>query len=440
MNLFRAGGRVRWSALCLLACLALLEFSMRGPVRALGRSGQDFNDFISPYAQTRAWSAGRDPYAPLVLKDLWPASPRPDFLLTESADGSLPAKRGLPSPYLIVAFPLLLPIAVLPWRIAIWVWVLICVLATFVVAWILALLAGARRRCQLALMIFISVLLLAPVQTAIAASNIVTVAFALGMIAVFCLAQNRSGTAGVLLVLAIALKPTVALPFVIYGFVSRERSRMITAAITTGIPLLAVTVIPQHGGTLWWKSFLANNLKMFAPGAIDDFGAANPIHFQLVNLQPAVFPILQSRTLADLTAALVFVVLLAFWFRAVWRDRQIGLLDLAILASATLLPVYHRFTDAGLLLLPVAWALSEMKGELRSFATGCLLLISPFLIPGAAALSEFSARYGALKKVSTSRFWDPLILSHQPWLILMLCVVLLRARFLRPGHRLVHQG
>jgi len=434
MELSRVRSRLRLPVLCLLSCLAVLEFSARGPFRALG-SSRDFNDFIAPYAQTRVWLSGRDPYAPSTLRELWPVFPGPSFLLKESVDGTLPAKRGFPSPYLDIAFPLLLPIAELPWRVAIWVWVFMCHLALFVVASILIHLAGVRGRSQLALTIFVSALLLAPIHTAIATSNIVTVVFALGMIAVLCLTKNRAEMAGVLLTGAIALKPTVAAPFAIYALVSRNRTKAITPAIVTAILLLFLTVIPQHGRTLWWKSFVANNQSMFAPGAIDDFSTANPLHYQLVNLQAALFPILQNRGLTQLGAALVFVVLLAFWFRAVRRDGQVGLLDLAILVSAALLPVYHRFTDAGLLLVPVVWALSEMKGERRRSVAGCLLLASPFLLPGATMLQEFSGRSAILQQLSRSRWWDWFILPHECWLILMLCIVLLTVRSLPRGHK-----
>ena len=71
MDLSRMGGsRLRWFVLCLLACLAIVEFSVRGPLRALGKDGRNFNDFVSPYEQTRAWISGQDPYAPIVLKNL----------------------------------------------------------------------------------------------------------------------------------------------------------------------------------------------------------------------------------------------------------------------------------------------------------------------------------------------------------------------------------
>jgi len=243
--------------------------------------------------------------------------------------------------------------------------------------------------------------------------------------------------AGVLLTLATALKPTVALPFVIYALVSRSRIKVIVPAIATGILLLSVAIIPQHGRTLWWKSFLANNQRMFAPGATNDFSTANPLHFQLINLQAALFPILHNRALTQLATALVFILLLTFWFRAVRRDGQLGLLDLAIVVLAALLPVYHRFTDAGLLIVPLAWALTELEGERRRLAAGCLVLASPFLVPGATMLHEFSGASEILQSLTRSRLWNCFILPHECWAILMLCAVLLTARSLPRGHTLV---
>ena len=193
MQLFQVRSRWCWLVLCLLTCLAVLEFSARGPIRALGPS-RNFNDFLSPYVQTRAWFSGRDPYAASTLSDMWPVVPPPPFLRPESADGTLAAKRGLPSPYMTAAFPLLLPIAEMPWRIAIRAWVLLSVVAVLVAAWALIQPAGVRRRRPLALAIFASVLLLAPVHTAIAAANIVTVVLALGLVATFLLGSLCTGS------------------------------------------------------------------------------------------------------------------------------------------------------------------------------------------------------------------------------------------------------
>jgi len=424
MNLTRG----RWLIFWLLTLVAAFEFVARGPARAFSASGRNFNDFLSPYVQTRAWFAGRDPYSSSVLAEMWPVSSRPNFLITESLDGALPAKRGLPSPYLPLAFPVLLPVALLPWRVAIVVWILITVAALFVAAWALIQLAGGARDKVLAWMILLAVLLFAPVHTAIAASNIVTVVFALSTVATLCLTQNRNTAAGILLAIAAALKATIALPFVIYAVASQGRKKVIIPAIVAGTLLAGATAIPHGGAGLWWRSFFANNRAMFAPGAIDDFSTANPLAFQLVNLQAGVFPLLGNRTYTEAVVLLLFAILLAVWFMAIRRDSQVGLLDLAILASTSLLFIYHRFTDAGLLLVAVAWALSQLRKNDKMLAIVCLILAAPFLIPGATMLHELSENYAILEELSRSRAWDSFVLQHEPWLILAICVILLAAR------------
>jgi hypothetical protein len=166
---------------------------------------------------------------------------------------------------------------------------------------------------------------------------------------------------------------------------------------------------------------------MFAPGAIDDFSTTNPLSFQMVNLQVAAFPIFQSRTLAQAAAVLAFLTLFAIWLFATLRDGHLALSDLAFLAAASLLPVYHRFMDAGLLLIPVVWAFSELRTS-KIFATVCLLLMCPFLAPGATILHEFSEEYAPVWQLSHSRVWDGFILPHEAWLILLLSIVLVIAR------------
>jgi hypothetical protein len=103
------------SLLLLLVLLAASEFVVRGPLRFLRAA--DFNDFISPYTQSRALIMGMDPYSPEVLVRLWPVegAHRPEFLAKDLADGSLIMKRGIPTAYPLTCLFLLIPLAVLPW-------------------------------------------------------------------------------------------------------------------------------------------------------------------------------------------------------------------------------------------------------------------------------------------------------------------------------------
>ncbi len=113
------------SLLLLLVLLAASEFVVRGPVRFLRAA--DFNDFISPYIQSRALVKGMDPYSPEVLVRLWPVegAHRPEFLAKDLADGSLIAKRGIPTAYPLTCLFLLVPLAVLPWPVAHLAWLFI---------------------------------------------------------------------------------------------------------------------------------------------------------------------------------------------------------------------------------------------------------------------------------------------------------------------------
>src|SRR5450755_214666 len=121
--------------LVLLVLLAASEFVLRGPLRFLRAA--DFNDFISPYVQSRALIRGLDPYSPEVLVRLWPVTGphRLDFLAKDLADGSLIAKRGIPTAYPLTCLLLLAPLAVLPWPIAHFAWLVITVGLTLGLIW-----------------------------------------------------------------------------------------------------------------------------------------------------------------------------------------------------------------------------------------------------------------------------------------------------------------
>src|ERR1700685_3413819 len=94
----------KWTALCLaLLLLAGAEFVLRGPGRAVYLATQ-YNDFLSLYIQAHAWARGQDPYSPETLLSLWPAEASHfSFLAKEVADGSIIAKRGIPTAYLITS-------------------------------------------------------------------------------------------------------------------------------------------------------------------------------------------------------------------------------------------------------------------------------------------------------------------------------------------------
>ena len=422
--------RQKW-AVCFLLLLAIGEFSFRGPVRAFHQS--NFNDFISPFIQTNVWLSGEDPYDPQVFARFWPPEAKPpDFVRRESRDGSLPARRGIPSPYPPTAFPLLTPFALLHWFVAIRLWILATLAAFGIVVYNLIVLAKIQPADRKTIFVVIAALMLAPFHTVIAVSNIVLVVYALGFLAVMRTEQQRYISSGFFLAAAIGLKPTAALCFLIYCAFRRRGAWRVVPPTLAGCFVLFSLADGRMlvAGAHWVGSYLLNTHRMFAAGAINDYDSANPARFDLLNLQLAFFPLFRSRLGANVFAWLVACMGFGCWISSL-RQRMLKtdeLLNLAILATITLLPFYHRFTDGCILLPAVVWSIREL-GRSRTFiARAILALAVPFLVPGAAALQSFVSSNARIGILAQNWWWQSFIAPYQVWLILAISVLLLFAQ------------
>jgi len=294
--------RFAWNALlAILLLLASAEFVVRGPVRFAHAA--NFNDFISPYIQTCAWISGQDPYSPQNMVRMWPPdAERFDFLTRDLADGSLVLKRGIPTAYPLTAFVLIAPVAALPWHIAHPLWLFITVLAFGVTAVSLLSAAKLLPSAQHALAFLATTLALAPFHTALAAGSIVTVAVAASAAAVWASSRGREILAGVLLAIAVGLKPQIGLPFCFYYLV-RRRWRIPAVAGGLVVLLFVVAIIRcVAGGTPWVDNYLYDNRILFAHGSLGDFTEGNPIRFGLINSQVAAYALLHNRDAANLAA------------------------------------------------------------------------------------------------------------------------------------------
>src|SRR5207248_4801909 len=171
-----------------LVALATLEFGVRGPWRALHSVGE-YNDFISPYLQTRMWLAGQDPYDLRVLARAWPYQ-------RQSLEHSL-VSRGIPSPYPISGFPLLAPFAAFSWESANVLWVLAeCLFFGLFLASLWSVANSTREVVQKKYFILCA-LVLAPFQTGLAVENMTIAAIALATAAVACELRKRNMLAGI---------------------------------------------------------------------------------------------------------------------------------------------------------------------------------------------------------------------------------------------------
>ena len=414
-----------WALVLCLLVLTAAEFLIRGPVRFV--FADNFNDFLSPYIQTRAWIKGLDPYSPQNLAELWPAAERFDFLSKDLADGSLVKRRGIPTAYPPTSFVLLTTVAWLPWRVACPVWLSISLLAFATMVLSLASLtdfAWSERRTYLFLGLALA---LAPFHTGLAAGSIVIVVVGACSAAVWAANRQHDVMAGVLIGVAVGLKPQIGLPFLLYYLLRRRWPILIPATVT--VILLASVAIGymEVNHALWVDNYQSDNRVLFAPGSLGDFTESNPIRFGLINLQVLTYAITSDRSRANVLAVAVTGVLALFWL-IVFR-RSCGrneLLTLGALTVLTLLPVYHRFYDASLLIFPLTWGLEAWSSQLKMFARGTVLLILIFLVPGGTILQQLEhMNFGV--SWQHSWWWTQFVMTHEIWALLFLSTTLLLA-------------
>jgi hypothetical protein len=425
--------------LTLLVLLASAEFVVRGPVRFL--QAADFNDFISPYIQSRALIQGMDPYSPEVLVRFWPVegAHRPQFLAKELADGTLIEKRGIPTAYPLTCLLLLIPLAVLPWPVAHLTWLVITTCLIFaVIGSLLSLLtAGELSGSDWRAYVFVAfALALAPLHTGVAAGSIVVSTVALCGIALSHELRRNGTLAGILLGMAVCLKPQIGLPFFAY-YILRRRWRL--SAIAAGVVLTAAMLAILRlaiSGTPWVQNYRIDNKVLLVRGILADFTERNPLRFGLINLQVLFYAILHSSVAATAFAFAISVFLFGIWLWLLLRSgfsNHDALLAICSLAVLSLFPVYHRLYDAFLLIFPLCWGLREFSGPRTKLARAALLLMLPFLLPGGSVLEQLQRTGKIPDSIARSWYWICIVMPHEIWILLLLSFVLLGAMASNPA-------
>jgi hypothetical protein len=413
-----------------IICISLLliaagEFVARGPLRAIHESTK-INDFLSPYIQSKAWSKGFDPYSPQSLVKLWPSDAGHfSFLEEEAANGTLVSREGIPTAYPLTSLVLISPLALLPWHIAYGIW-LTLILGLFVgMLFALVDLSGLALTDLRTILLIAFVLALAPFHTGIVTANISVIAAEIGVISFWCTTKDYDKATAVLLAISLGLKPQIGLCFFCY-YALRRRWRICgfafaaTMAMTfLGIFRLAINRTP------WVQNYLTNNHYLFVAGHLGSFTTINPTRFGLINLQVALYPLVNSMTAANVIAMLMGIILFVVWATAMIRsDDSQNLLAISAIAVISLLPIYHRFYDAVLLVLPITWALVNFHAP-RMAGIATLVLIAPFLFPGGTILEVLQTRGHIPQFLSNHWWWEAFVLPHQVWALLALAIVLL---------------
>ena len=281
------------------------------------------------------------------------------------ADGSIIAKRGIPTAYPITSLMLIAPLSWLPWNLAYGLWFAINLALFGLMLSVLVKLAGFSYRDIRGGLLIAFILALAPFHTGFVTGNVALVAVELGVIAVWTARQRYEIPTAVLLAVSAGLKPQIGLCFLLYYLVCR-RWRIFAGATALLALFAAVGLLRlEVSHTPWFGNYLNDNHVLLESGILANFTPINPMRFGLLNLQVILYSIVGSVGEANRLAELIGVVFLGAWLLIVLRRRirqdELELLDLSAIAVMSLLPVYHRFYDAVLLVLPLCWVFASWR-------------------------------------------------------------------------------
>lgn len=399
-----------WLAALLLTAGAA-QFLVLGPRRAVTGS----LDFAAPYAGAKAWVKGLNPYDPATLAGI----------LSRSGREINAEPAFTPALYPAPTFVALLPLVPLSWPVARLVWLATSLTLLGFAIRALVKLAGVGGDRVGTLLVTGGTLALAPFGTGIALGQPAVASITLAVIAIERIAAgSRAG--GAFLAVALLLKPQVAGPIALF-YLLRGPGK--PAAQAFGVYAVAALVgfgVVAASGTDWMSSWRANTAAELQGGAIDPRG---PVSAQMVDPRPllsAIFDVQAPFWPGAFIALLAAVTLIHFGRRLA---REHDLLLVANVAVLSLFIGYHRFYDAALLCIPLAWAVSTACRSLhvRTLALAAVACIIPFLASGAWTLQRLGNEGRVPAAVVSSLLWDALVLRHQIWALLALQTVLLVA-------------
>lgn len=345
-------------------------------------------DFKALYYPGQVLIQHHDPYRQDSVLAAFKAAP--DTILHPAGPGAINAVS------FCVNFPttlvFVLPLALLPWAVACPLWQFLTASVYLLAAWRIwrvgAVWSPRRTGLLLALLLPGSALLLE-------IGNLAGITVGFCILGAIGIIRERHVHFSILcLALSLLLKPQdsglIWLCLLLAGLPYRRRAlqTLAVAAVLSVIPAFWVTSVAPHWPQEIHSNFLANSLpgKINNPGPLtvkpEDGGP------MIISLQTVTSLLVGSPRAYNGLAWLVCVPLLLACFLAILRKPEMPAklwLALAAIAPLSMLPVYHRQYDTGLLMLAVpACALLRTRGgriaSAAAWLTGATALASSSIL------------------------------------------------------------
>ena len=320
------------------------------------------------YYATRCLIQHHDPYNVSELRAIYKAENRQNPTQSTQRTEFVPGLIYTPT-----IFPIIALLAMMPWKVAYLVW-MVLLAAGFFLGAVLMWHVGAEYEPGVALAL--TSFLLANSVIGFALGNTAVLVVSLCVVGAWCLLHQRFTFAGVLcLTIGLAIKPhdsgLVWLYFLLAGGVYRRRALYILA-ISVLLGLTSIIWVSQTSPH-WMQELSANQAELTQHGAMSDpgpDGAANKGAGMIIDLQAALSIFRDDPHIYNPISYLACGALLLVWsFTTLRSSYSAGnaWLALATIAPLTMLVTYHRPYDAKLLLLAIpACAMLWFKGGIAA--------------------------------------------------------------------------
>lgn len=401
--------RVICGAIALGTILAV--FFLRGPLRAFhGRGG----DFSMPYVAGIQYNHKLNPYASADFLAVWHAAGAPAAL---SVDASVQRPVYPPSTLLLMA-----PLSRMNWTHALLAYTVLCVVLLLPLFYFLAELIGDDWRSWQRWGFVAYGLALAPIHTALALGNLSILAFIVCMYSLLLAQKKRDVAAGILLGIALCIKPTSGILILLYMLFSKRWRLLCAGGVVTVLITAAAMVRMSSIDPAWRLDYQQNMAYLTGPQGGGNFASLSTLRFDLLNLQVPVFEIVHSNGSADLLTYLIVGLLGIVWLTLLVRKREV--LDhweaSGALILLGLLPIYQRNYNACFVLIALLWAFQNVRLPLAKWI---LAVSAIFLLPGEALLRDF---YGHIPcGILQSMFWNVIVMPQATWGVLVIALLLL---------------
>ena len=410
----KASSRRMRAVALLLLIMAVILFAWRGPYKSTQKDG----DFSVVYAAARTWLLGGNPYDYDQINET---------LDKAGAPGEYrPSADSLQSVYPPTTFITLLDISLLKWSWARPAMTIVNCIFLFAIIYLLIDLAGLPWRGPPAVFLAAMLVGFGPFHTTIWLGQLTIVALVCLVLAICFQHGGRPIAGGIFLGLVAAVKIHFGLPFIAYYLFRRKWTVGFSAILTFAILSIVAVIRLKVAGVDWMPSLQENINTMVSAGNNADPTAANPLRYQLINMQYLLHTFLDSRLLVS-CITLVFVGVVALgtvYFIRGNTDPRRELLALSMVGVLDLLITYHRYYDAAIIAIAIGWAFAAFSTKQRLQSVIVIILSGVFLLPGSVILQELANRNYLPEKLTTSALWEVVIQPHQVWaLLIMVCIL-----------------